>query len=73
MAEMLFFHHARDLTSGVRAFAERLRAAEHTVHLPDLYDGRAFASPDSGVAYAHEVGKGAFFARGREDRKDDSP
>jgi hypothetical protein len=31
MAELLLFHHVHRLTSGVRAFAERLRAAGHTV------------------------------------------
>ena len=36
MAEVLLFHHAQGLTSGVVAFADNLRAAGHTVHTPDL-------------------------------------
>src|SRR5260221_13812178 len=44
MAEVLLFHHAQGLTHGVRAFAEDLSAAGHTLHTPDLFDGRTFKS-----------------------------
>jgi dienelactone hydrolase len=56
MAEVLLFHHAQGLTAGVLAFADALRAAGHTVHTPDLFDGRTFGSIDEGLAYAKEVG-----------------
>ena len=56
MAEILLFHHALGLTPGVRAFAENLRAAGHTVHTPDLFDGRTFQSIDQGFAYIGEIG-----------------
>jgi dienelactone hydrolase len=56
MAEILLFHHAQGLTRGVHAFAESLRAAGHTVHAPDLFDGRTFQSIDEGLAYIREVG-----------------
>jgi dienelactone hydrolase len=56
MAEVLLFHHAQGLTPGVRAFADDLRAAGHTVHTPDLFDGRTFRSIDEGVAYISEIG-----------------
>lgn len=56
MAEVLLFHHAQGLTSGVRAFADRLRAAGHTVHTPDLYDGQTFDDLDDGVANAGKIG-----------------
>jgi len=56
MAEVLLFHHALGLTQGVRAFADDLRAAGHTVHTPDLFDGRTFETIDDGLAYAREVG-----------------
>jgi dienelactone hydrolase len=56
MAEVLLFHHAQGLTPGIRAFADELRAAGHTVHTPDLLDGRTFGSIDEGVAYIGEVG-----------------
>lgn len=42
MAEVVLFHHILGLTPGVVAFADELRAARHTVHTPDLYDGRMF-------------------------------
>jgi dienelactone hydrolase len=41
-----------------------LRAAGHTVHAPDLYDGKTFAELDDGVAYAKEVGFGVIIERG---------
>jgi dienelactone hydrolase len=56
MAEVLLFHHAQGLTSGVVAFADDLRAAGHTVHTPDLYAGRTFATLEEGVAHARELG-----------------
>lgn len=56
MAEVLLFHHAQGLTPGVRAFADELRAAGHTVHAPDLFDGRTFASIEAGMAFIEETG-----------------
>lgn len=56
MAEVLLFHHAQGLTPGMRAFADDLRAAGHTVHMPDLFDGRTFQSIDEGLAYIGEIG-----------------
>jgi dienelactone hydrolase len=64
MAEVLLFHHALGLTSGVRAFADDLRQAGHTVHTPDLFDGRTFDAIDEGVAYAAEIGFGEVIDRG---------
>lgn len=65
MAEVLLFHHALGLTEGVHALADRLRAAGHTVHVPDLYEGRRFDDVDSGVAHAQELGFGTVLDRGR--------
>jgi dienelactone hydrolase len=56
MAEVLLFHHAQGLTPGVRSFADELRAAGHTVHTPDLYDGRTFETLDEGMAHARRIG-----------------
>jgi dienelactone hydrolase len=64
MAEVLLFHHAQGLTPGVRAFADELRAAGHTVHTPDLFEGRTFGTIDGGMAYIDEVGFGAMRERG---------
>jgi dienelactone hydrolase len=64
MAEIVLFHHAQGLTPGVAAFAEQLRAAGHTVHTPDLFDGRTFTTLDEGIAYAGSVGFGTILDRG---------
>ena len=56
MAEVLLFHHAQGLTPGVVAFADELRAAGHTVHTPDLFDGRTFDSIDEGMAFINDAG-----------------
>lgn len=58
MAEVLLLHHALGLTPGVIAFADELRGAGHTVHTPDLYDGRSYDSIDAGVAHAQALGSG---------------
>ncbi|MFD3333725.1 dienelactone hydrolase family protein [Streptomyces sp. NPDC058700] len=64
MAEVLLFHHARGLTEGVGAFADELRRAGHTVHVPDLYEGRTFADLEAGAGYAQETGFDTLVARG---------
>jgi dienelactone hydrolase len=56
MAEIVLFHHVQGLTPGVEAFADELRAAGHTVHTPDLFDGRTFPTLEAGMAYAKTVG-----------------
>jgi dienelactone hydrolase len=56
MAEVVLFHHAQGLTPGVAAFASELRRAGHTVHTPDLFEGRTFGSIEEGMAYAAEIG-----------------
>ena len=56
MAEVLLFHHAQGQTDGFAVFAEDLRRAGHTVHTPDLFQGRTFDSIDEGMAYATEIG-----------------
>jgi dienelactone hydrolase len=56
VAEVVLFHHAQGLTPGVVAFADGLRSAGHTVHTPDLFDGRTFPSIGEGMAHAQEIG-----------------
>ncbi|HJP87599.1 MAG TPA: dienelactone hydrolase family protein [Candidatus Limnocylindrales bacterium] len=56
MAEVLLFHHAQGLTPGVIAFADELRAAGHTVHTPDVFDGRTFDSIPAGMEFIQGVG-----------------
>jgi dienelactone hydrolase len=65
MAELMLFHHAQGQTPGFLAFADGLRAAGHTVHAPDLYDGKTFATLDEGVGYAGQVGFDSIGERGR--------
>ncbi len=64
MAAVLLFHHAQGQTTGFHAFANDLRRAGHTVHTPDLFDGRTFDSIETGVAYAGEIGFGEVIERG---------
>ncbi|MDR6863305.1 dienelactone hydrolase family protein [Phycicoccus sp. 3266] len=56
MTEIVLFHHIQGLTSGVVAFADALREAGHTVHTPDMFEGRTFESIEAGQAYCGEVG-----------------
>ncbi len=72
MAEVLLFHHAQGLTPGVHAFADELRDAGHTVHTPDLFDGRTFGSIDEGMAFIQSSGMEDMVERG-ERTADDLP
>lgn len=56
MTTTLLFHHAQGQTTGFLAFADELREAGHTVHAPDLYDGKTFGDLDEGVAHARQIG-----------------
>jgi dienelactone hydrolase len=64
MAEVLLFHHAQGQTEGFAAFADELRRAGHTVHTPDLLDGRTFGSIEDGMEYVGELGFGEIIERG---------
>jgi dienelactone hydrolase len=56
VTEVVLFHHAQGLTPGVAAFVGELRGAGHTVHAPDLFDGRTFGSIGEGMGYAQQIG-----------------
>ena len=64
MTEVVLHHHVQGLTEGVRSFADELRQAGHTVHTPDLFDGRCFDTLEEGMAFARDAGFGALAARG---------
>jgi dienelactone hydrolase len=64
VAEIVLFHHVHGLTPGVTGFADDLRSAGHTVHTPDLFDGRTFASIEEGMAHADQVGRDRLLDRG---------
>jgi len=62
---VVLFHHTQGLTDGVRAFADDLRAAGHTVTVPDLFEGRTFPTVRAGMEHAEEVvGMDEVIARG---------
>jgi dienelactone hydrolase len=65
VAEVLLLHHVQGLTGGCLSFADELRAAGHTVHTPDLYEGETFSSLDEGAAHAQQVGFDTILERGR--------
>src|SRR3954467_13680775 len=64
MSEVLLYHHVQGLTEGVRAFADRLRQAGHTVHTPDPFEGRWLGTLEEGWAFARESGFDALAERG---------
>jgi dienelactone hydrolase len=64
MAEIVLFHHAQGLTSGVIAFADELRRAGHVVHTPDLFNGMTFGTVEEGVAHAASIGFEQVMERG---------
>jgi dienelactone hydrolase len=64
MTEVVLYHHSQGLTDGVKAFADELRQAGHTVHLPDLYHGHTFGTLEEGMEYARSTGFGTVKDRG---------
>lgn len=66
MAEIVLFHPALGLTQGTLAFADDLRAAGHTVHTPDLYEGVTFSDVNEGVRHVEKVGFGTIIKRGEQ-------
>jgi dienelactone hydrolase len=66
MTTVLLFHSALGQTPGFLAFVDELRAAGHTVHAPDLYEGKTFGTVDEGVAHARQVGFGEIVRLGSE-------
>jgi dienelactone hydrolase len=70
VAEVVLYHHAQGQTPGFLEFADELRAAGHTVHTPDLYDGKTFESLDEGVGHAKEVGFGTLLESGVQAAED---
>ena len=64
MTEVVLYHHIQGLTQGVRSFADDLRQAGHTVHTPDLFDGRTFDTIEEGMVFAREAGFGVLADRG---------
>jgi dienelactone hydrolase len=66
MVEIVLFHHVCGMTDGVHAFAETLRETGHTVHTPDLFEGRTFTDVREGMEFAESVGEEVFEGRAAE-------
>jgi dienelactone hydrolase len=56
MAEVVMFHSVLGLRPGLVAAADRMRAAGHTVHTPDLFGGEVFDDLDDGMRKEEELG-----------------
>lgn len=54
---IMLFHSAYGLRPAVHAAADRLRAAGHHVHVPDLYDGQTADAIEEGMAIKDGIGK----------------
>jgi dienelactone hydrolase len=65
VTDVVLFHHAQGRTDGIVQFAERLRGAGHQVTVPDLFEGKTFASVEDGVGYAQQTGFDTIIERGR--------
>lgn len=70
MVDVVLFHHAQGLTPGIRSFADELREAGHTVHTPDLMDGRVFDTLEAGLAYVEGIGFDEVAERGVQAAED---
>ncbi len=56
MSEIVLFHSAYGRRPAVLDFADTLRVAGHSVHVPDLYDGEVFDTLEAGVAKRDSLG-----------------
>ncbi|HWE64599.1 MAG TPA: dienelactone hydrolase family protein [Chloroflexota bacterium] len=68
MADIVLFHSVLGPRAGVTDAADRLRAAGHTVHTPDLYRGEArFDEYDPAMAYQDSIGFRELLRRAETD------
>lgn len=63
MATVLLFHSAYGLRPAVHAAADRMREAGHTVHVPDLYDGRTAVTVEEGRDIQEGIGNDELLKR----------
>jgi dienelactone hydrolase len=66
MAEVVLFHSVLGLKPGVISAADRLRAAGHTVHAPDYFDGEVFDDLEEGMRKEDVLGYQEIARRARE-------
>ena len=68
MADIMLFHSVLGPRAGVTDAADRLRAAGHTVHMPDLYRAEArFDAYDPAMAYQDSIGYRELLRRAADD------
>jgi dienelactone hydrolase len=70
MTEIVIFHSVLGLRPAVLAFADELRAAGHTAHTPDLWDGALYDSIDDGIVHRDRVGIPALLEKAQESVTD---
>ncbi|MFD0473567.1 hypothetical protein ACFQ0B_38880 [Nonomuraea thailandensis] len=63
MARVLLLHSMYGLRPAVHQAADRLRAAGHEVHVPDLYGGRVAGTAEEGIAIKEEIGRDELLKR----------
>jgi dienelactone hydrolase len=56
MSDVLLFHSVLGLRAGVLEAADRLRAAGHTVHTPDFFNGRTFGEYPPAFEWLESLG-----------------
>ncbi|MFJ3583933.1 dienelactone hydrolase family protein [Streptomyces sp. NPDC090127] len=61
--DIMLFHSTYGPRPAVEAAAERLRAAGHQVHVPDLFGGRTADTVEEGMALQKEIGKDELLRR----------
>ncbi|GKV68652.1 dienelactone hydrolase [Sporosarcina sp. NCCP-2716] len=73
MADVLLFHHVLGRTAGILHLAEVLEQAGHTLHTPDLFEGRIFETIEEGFAFVKEIGFETLMERVRQAAEDVQP
>lgn len=63
LATVVLFHSVYGLRPAVHEAAERLRAAGHDVHTPDLFDGRTVDTVEDGRLLKDEIGRDELLMR----------
>ncbi|MFG3255842.1 dienelactone hydrolase family protein [Streptomyces sp. NPDC048172] len=63
MATVVLFHSVYGLRPAVHSAADRLRAAGHEVHTPDLFDGRTAPTIEAGMKLKDEFGRDELLRR----------
>ncbi|MER6100988.1 dienelactone hydrolase family protein [Streptomyces sp. NPDC001832] len=63
LMNIMLFHSTYGMRPAVHVAADRLRAAGHVVHVPDLFEGHTFETVEDGMAFKEEVGKDELLRR----------